>query len=203
MSYTDDITIISTHTSLSAARKCIQPYLHKVFAWAKQSHTKCRQNNLHSIHSRPCRMYEQSGPQNKQHCTTHSNVPKGSGFYIRPKLTYSTQIHNISVQAHNPLQIIKALTATGWGKQKETWLPTRHSWNWVWGMALASLTSINKVDAKSNPSPQFPLCNTHIIYSTVPTYAPRYHHLILWTDPARLMEKLAGVPQARRSDSHH
>ena len=50
---------------------------------------------------------------NKQHCTTH-------GLTLDPKLTYSTHIHNISVQAHKPLQMIKALTETGWGKQKET-----------------------------------------------------------------------------------
>ena len=30
MLYADDITITSTHTSMSAARKYIQPYLHKV-----------------------------------------------------------------------------------------------------------------------------------------------------------------------------
>ena len=30
-----------------------------------------------------------------------------------PKLTYNTHIHNISVHAHKPLQIIKPLTATG------------------------------------------------------------------------------------------
>ena len=42
MAYADDITHIST----SAAKKYIQPYLHKVFAWTKQSHTKSRQNNL-------------------------------------------------------------------------------------------------------------------------------------------------------------
>ena len=35
MSYADDITITSTHTSTSAAKKYIQPYLHKVFAWTK------------------------------------------------------------------------------------------------------------------------------------------------------------------------
>ena len=46
--------------------------------------------------------------------------PKVLGLTLDPKLTYSTHIHNISVQAHKPLQIIKALTATGWGKQKET-----------------------------------------------------------------------------------
>ena len=37
MAYVDDITITSTHTSTSAAKKYIQPYLHKVFAWTKQN----------------------------------------------------------------------------------------------------------------------------------------------------------------------
>ena len=43
------------------------------------------QNNLHSVHTRPCRLYEQSGPKNKQQSTTHGNAPKGSGSYLRPK----------------------------------------------------------------------------------------------------------------------
>ena len=37
MAYTEDITITSTHTNTSAAKKYIQPYLHKVFAWTKQN----------------------------------------------------------------------------------------------------------------------------------------------------------------------
>ena len=37
MAYADDITITSTHTSTSAAKKYIQPYLHKVLAWTKQN----------------------------------------------------------------------------------------------------------------------------------------------------------------------
>ena len=48
---------------------------------------------------------------------------------------------------------------------------------------------------------------THIISSTASTYAPRWHPLDLWTDPAgvtellaRWKEKLAGGPQAGRSD---
>ena len=47
MAYTFDITITSTHRSTSATKKYIQPYLHKVFPG---------QNNLHSVHSRPCRI---------------------------------------------------------------------------------------------------------------------------------------------------
>ena len=37
---------------------------------------------------------------------THSKV---LGLTLDPKLTYSTHIHNISVQAHTPLQMIKTL----------------------------------------------------------------------------------------------
>ena len=40
MTYADDITITSTHTSTSAAKKYIQPYLHKKIAWTT------KQNNL-------------------------------------------------------------------------------------------------------------------------------------------------------------
>ena len=37
MSYADDITITSTHTSTSYAKTYIYRYLHKVFAWTKQN----------------------------------------------------------------------------------------------------------------------------------------------------------------------
>ena len=37
MLYADDITITSTHTSMSAARKYIQPYLHKVYDWTQHN----------------------------------------------------------------------------------------------------------------------------------------------------------------------
>ena len=58
---------------------------------SKQSHTKSRQNNLHSVYTRLCGLYEQSGPLNKQHCTTHGNAPIGSGSYLRPKAHTHTQ----------------------------------------------------------------------------------------------------------------
>ena len=61
MVYADDITITSTHTSTSAAKKYIHDtYIKKILDKTKQSHTKSRQNK-HSVHSRPCRIKEQSG----------------------------------------------------------------------------------------------------------------------------------------------
>ena len=47
---------------------------------------------------------------------THTKDPV---LNLDPKLTYSTHIYNIAVQAYKPLQMIKTLTATGWGKQIE------------------------------------------------------------------------------------
>ena len=83
--------------------------------------------------------------------------PKVLGLTLDPKLTYSIHIHNISVQAHKPLQIIKALTATGWGKQKETLMatykavmrPALEYASSVWS-PIASSTSINKLQVMQN-----------------------------------------------------
>ena len=52
-----------------------------------------------------------------------STRPKVMDLALDPKLTYSTHIY-ISVQAHKPLHMIKALAATGWGKHKETLMTT-------------------------------------------------------------------------------
>ena len=78
--------------------------------------------------------------------------PKVLGLTLDPKLTCSTHIYNFSVHAHTPLQIIKALTATGWGKQKEALMatykavmrPALEYASSVWSL-LASSTSINKL----------------------------------------------------------
>ena len=83
--------------------------------------------------------------------------PKVLGLTLDPKLTYSTHIHNISVQAHKPLQMIKALTATGWGKQKETlvatykavMIPVLEYASSIWS-PLTSSTSINKLQVMLN-----------------------------------------------------
>ena len=76
------------------------------------------------------------------------------GITLDPKLTH---IHNISVQAYKPLPIIKALTATGWGKQKETLMAIYKAVmrtapeyaSFVWS-PIASSTSINKLKVMQN-----------------------------------------------------
>ena len=78
--------------------------------------------------------------------------PKVLGLTLYQKLTYRTHIHNISVQTHKPLQMIKALTTTGWGKQKDMLMatynavmrPALENASSIWA-PLASSTSINKL----------------------------------------------------------
>ena len=159
MAYADDITITSTHTSTSAAKKYIQPYLHKVFAWTKQN------NLLLNPDKTTCTLFTPDPAEYTSNLNLTINNkalpmathPKVLGLTLDPKLTYSTHIHNISVQAHKPLQIIKALTATGWGKQKETLMatykavmrPALEYASSVWS-PIASSTSINKLQVMQN-----------------------------------------------------
>ena len=74
--YADYITITATHTSMSAAKKYIQPYLHKVFAWTKQN------NLLLNPDTTTCTLFTPDPAEYTS--TTHGNVPKGSGSYLRP-----------------------------------------------------------------------------------------------------------------------
>ena len=165
MAYTDNITITSTHTSTSAANKYIQRYLHTVFAWTKQS------NLLLNPDKTTCTLFTPDPAEytsNLDLTINNTSLPMAThqkvlGLTLDPKLTYSTRIHNISVQAHKPLQIIKALTATGWGKQKETLMATyktvmRPALEYacsVWS-PIASSTSINKLQGMQNAALRTP-----------------------------------------------
>ena len=115
--------------------------------------------------------------------TTH---PKVLGVTLDPKLTYSTHIHNISVHAHKPLHIIKALTATAWGKQKEILMATYKAVmrleyaSSVWSPP-ASSTSINKLKIMQNAALRTATgftqdTNIHHLHDktlTLPIHAPR------------------------------
>ena len=112
---------------------------------------------MYSVHARPCRIYEQSGPKNTQQSTTHGNAPKGSESYLRPK-THIQHTHpqHLCTLTHTSTKH-KTLSATGWGKQKETLMPTyiavmRPALEYassVWS-PIASSTSINKLQVMQN-----------------------------------------------------
>ena len=130
MAYADDITITSTHT---------------------------KQNNLTLIPDKTT-LFTPDPAEYKSNLDLKINntaLPMAVlDLTLDPKLTYS--IH-ISVQVHEPLQVIKALAATGWSKQKETLMATykavlRTALEYassIWS-PIASSTSINKLQVMQN-----------------------------------------------------
>ena len=146
-------------TPSSAAKKYIQPYLHKVFAWTKQNNLLLNPDKI------TCTLFTSDPAEYTSNLDLTINNkslpmathPKVLGLTLDPKLTYSTHIHTISVQAHQPLQIIKALTATGWDKQMETLMapykaamrPALEYTSSVWS-PIVSTTNINKLQVMQN-----------------------------------------------------
>ena len=112
-------------TSQSHTQVRVQPrntynhtYIFFLPGQTKQLLTKSRPNNLHSVPTIPCKIYEQSGPNNKQQSTTHGNATKGSGSYLRPK-THIQHTHpqHLSTQTSTHH---KSTHCNRMGKQKET-----------------------------------------------------------------------------------
>ena len=119
-------TQMTSHTSTSAVKKYIQPYLHNVFAWTKQNNLTLNPDKTTCTLFTPDPAEYKSNldlkiNNNALHMAMH---PKVLGLTLDPKLTYSTHIHNMPVHAHKPPQMIKTVTATGWGKQKEILMAT-------------------------------------------------------------------------------
>ena len=121
MTYADDITITSTRTSTSAAKKYIQPYLNTDLACTKQNNLTLNPDKTN------CTLFTPDHVEYIKIWTLHYPWQRTQRFwhYLTQKThIHHTHIYNISVQAHTPLQIIKVLTATGWGKQNETLMAT-------------------------------------------------------------------------------
>ena len=103
MAYANDITITSTHTSTSGTKNYIQTYLlnpdKTTFPLFTPDPAEYKSNLNLKINNTTLPM------------ATHPHV---LGLTLDQKLAYSADMHNISLQADNPLQMIKSLTATGW-----------------------------------------------------------------------------------------
>ena len=90
MLYADDITITSTHTSMSATKKYIQPYLDKVFDWTQHN------NLVINLDKTTCTLFipdpaeyivqQQSEPKHIQQSTTHGITPQGFWSIFRSKV---------------------------------------------------------------------------------------------------------------------
>ena len=125
MAYADDITITSTHTSTSAAKNTYNhTYIKFLLDKTKQPLTKSSQTTCTLFTPDPAEYTSNMDLPINNKALPMATHPKVLGLTLYPKLTYSTHIHNISVQAHKPLQIIKhSLQQDGVNRRRHSCLP--------------------------------------------------------------------------------
>ena len=123
----------------------------------KPAPSQPRQNNQHPLHPRLSRIQHTAYTQYRQCSHTHGKNPKILGLTFDPKLTYNSHIRKTSDKARNTLKLLKALTSTKWGKQKETIVATYKAItrpileyvSTIWS-PIASTTRITKLQTIQN-----------------------------------------------------
>ena len=120
--YADDITITSAHTNINTAQTQVLPYLQNIYNWTQDNNLQLNPDKSTSTLFTPDPAEYSTQLQlhiNNTPIPTIKN-PKILGLTFDPKLTYSTHIKQLANNAKKTLNILKALTSTSWGKDKET-----------------------------------------------------------------------------------
>ena len=157
--YADDITMTSTDTNKQIAQAKLQPYLQEIASWTQQNQLHLNPDKTTSTLFTP-----DPAEYSTQLTLNIDNVviptvknPKILGLTFDPKLTYNSHIRKTSDKARNTLKLLKALTSTKWGKQKETIVSTYKAItrpileyaSTIWS-PIASTTGITKLQTIQN-----------------------------------------------------
>ena len=157
--YADDITMTSTDTNKEIAQAKLQPYLQEIASWTQQNQLHLNPDKTTSTLFTP-----DPAEYSTQLTLNIDNVviptvknPKILGLTFDPKLTYNSHIRKTSDKAINTLKLLKALTSTKWGKQKETIVATYKAItrpileyaSTIWS-PIASTTGITKLQTIQN-----------------------------------------------------
>ena len=157
--YADDITMTSTDTNKQIVQAKLQPYLQEIASWTQQNQLHLNPDKTTSTLFTP-----DPAEYSTQLTLNIDNVviptvknPKILGLTFDPKLTYNSHIRKTSDKARNTLKLLKALTSTKWGKQKETIVATYKAItrpileyaSTIWS-PIASTTGITKLQTIQN-----------------------------------------------------
>jgi hypothetical protein len=158
-SYADDLTTISTNSNLSQAKNNLQPYLNEIYNWTVENNLSL--NPLKSTAT----IFSLDSSENNQTLDLRINNkiiptvknPKILGLTFDPLLKFNKHLNTISETANKRNNIIKALTSTSWGKQKETLIitykaitrPTLEYASTIW-YPIVSKTNIEKLQTIQN-----------------------------------------------------
>ena len=122
LAYADDMTPAATHSDYHIAEQRLQPYLQDIFNW-----TKINSLTLNPDKSTATLFTSDKREQNISLNLSINNIsipttknPKILGLTLDPSLSFGEHIRITKEKADSSLKILKALSATKWGKQKET-----------------------------------------------------------------------------------
>jgi hypothetical protein len=124
--YADDMTTMSSNKDVSVAEQNLQPYLNELFEW-----TQANDLQLNPSKSTSTLFTTDPSEYNRKLNLTINNTeiptikhPKILGLTFDPKLNFQEHIKITKEKANKTINMMKALTSTKWGKQKETLLTT-------------------------------------------------------------------------------
>ena len=125
-SYADDLNPLTSHENFHTAVSTLQPYLDEIYTWTKSNDLQLNPDKSTCTLFTPDPAEQHIDLQltiNNQPIPTVKN-PKILGVTFDPKLNFNEHTKNIHTAAIKSTNIIKSLTGTNWGKQKETIVAT-------------------------------------------------------------------------------
>lgn len=157
--YADDMTPAATHRDYKIAEQCIQPYLQDIFAWTKENDLLLNPDKstttLFTSNTREHDITLNLSINNTIIPTVKN--PKILGLTLDPSFSFGEHIKITKEKADSSLRIIKALTATTWGKGKETLLATYKTFtlpvieyaSTIWSPVISNL-NLQKLQSTQN-----------------------------------------------------
>ena len=120
--YADDITIYSSDKNYTIAQQRLQPYLEDVQTWTKTNDLKLNASKTMTtlFTPDPAEYRDELSLQLDNTRLPTIRNPKILGLTFDPKLTFNEHIKTSKDKAGKTINILKALTSTHWGKNKET-----------------------------------------------------------------------------------
>ena len=124
--YADDITITASDVDYMAAQRRIQPYLRVIEAWTQENDLQINPAKTTTTLCTPDPAEYSKTLSLEIDGTLLPTVqhPKILGLVLDPKLTFNEHVKAVTKKASATIKILKALTSTNWGKQKETIVST-------------------------------------------------------------------------------
>jgi hypothetical protein len=165
----DDITIFSSHHNYKTAEQRIQPFLLQIHDWTIRNNLQLNASKSTATLFTPDPVEYRKTLNLTIDNTTVPTIthPKILGITFDPKLNFNTHIHNTHDRATKIIKILKCLTSTNWGKQKEVLLTTYKTitqpiieYGSTIGSPSLAPTHVNKLQTIQNTALRIATCST-------------------------------------------